>query len=71
MTAQGVIQTHGGGTTNVQFFDGHAKSYKVVATFALKAPDTLSHPSGWNPAKVLDEQTNLIAEMRLHSEYAQ
>ena len=30
----GPIQIHGGGTSNWQFFDGHAKSYKLNAAFA-------------------------------------
>jgi prepilin-type N-terminal cleavage/methylation domain-containing protein/prepilin-type processing-associated H-X9-DG protein len=68
---EGVMQTHGGGTTNFAFFDGHAKSMKPIQTLTqgrytlwvnnLSAPQVIANFEQWRQRR--------IKELLAHGEY--
>ncbi|HEY3781200.1 MAG TPA: prepilin-type N-terminal cleavage/methylation domain-containing protein [Fimbriimonadaceae bacterium] len=64
----GPIQIHGGGTSNWQFFDGHAKSLKLNAAFATGV--TFDHTPGVYGSRTLAQiETDDVATLQFFSEY--
>jgi len=69
--AIGSIQIHSGGSTNFQFFDGHAKSFKLNQSFSLGGQGI------YNPRNLFTSQADQngwikanVNEIHGHSEYA-
>jgi prepilin-type N-terminal cleavage/methylation domain-containing protein/prepilin-type processing-associated H-X9-DG protein len=66
----GPIQIHGGGTSNWQFFDGHAKSYKLNAAFAQGVTLDLTGNYGLPSRTVQIIERGDVNTVHLFSEYA-
>jgi prepilin-type processing-associated H-X9-DG protein len=66
----GPIQVHSSGTSNFQFFDGHAKSIKLNAAFTMNNSGIFNPPNWLTPEqqKVWGEAN--VKATRRHAEYA-
>ena len=71
MSREGVMQVHGGGTSNYAFFDGHAKAMKPKQTitegalthwlYSTDAPQAIANIENWRKAR--------LNELLKHGEY--
>ncbi len=66
----GSIQIHGGGTSNFQFFDTHAKSMRLDAAFTSNSSWGIFFPVNWQSTTFQNTfAQGDVAEIRRHAEY--
>lgn len=66
----GPIQIHGGGASNFQFFDGHAKTYKLNQAFSANTWSIFNQANWITPEQQEMWKTGNLRAIHRHAEYA-